>query len=197
MTVETLKIEGIHKKLFEFQKMHITLTKNMTNPFYKSRYTSLNKIQSEIFPILNSMNVFVFQVTDTNEEKPDVLVTTLLDFDDRSYIESRMTLIMQRKDEQAYGSSLTYKRRYALVTMLCLEQYDDDGNNTIYDVSKHKKEALKKELINIAKTGSHDKLDKLFDQMTKEEKDIIGIKNMGATKKFLDGLCEKAIKKIV
>ncbi len=112
----------IHKKLLEFQKKGITLVKVGDNPYFSSKYVPLNEVLSKVKGILNEMDIVILQLP---EEKG--LRTKLVDLEDGSEVECFMPYV-DATTPQKLGSNNTYNRRYSLVTLLCLEDADDDGN---------------------------------------------------------------------
>lgn len=113
---------AIHTKLLAFQKLGITLKKEGVNPHFGSSYVTLNEVLDKVKKPLNDVGILILQ----NPEK-DGLRTTLLDTEDDTKIESFMPYV-ETSTAQKIGSNNTYLRRYALVTMLGLEDEDDDGN---------------------------------------------------------------------
>ena len=112
----------IHTKLLQFQRLGITLKKDGVNPHFGSSYATLNEVLDKVKKPLNDMGILIQQ----NPEK-DGLRTILLDTEDETKIESFMPYV-ETSTAQKLGSNNTYVRRYALVTMLGLEDADDDGN---------------------------------------------------------------------
>jgi precorrin-6B methylase 2 len=112
----------IYKKLLEFQKLGITIKKGTVNPFFKSNYANLNEVLDKVTKPLNDLGVVIIQTVQL-----DGLKTILVDTEDDTLVESTIEFV-QKQDAQKLGSNITYNRRYALVTMLSLEDEDDDGN---------------------------------------------------------------------
>jgi hypothetical protein len=112
----------IYKKLLEFQKLGITIKKGSANPFFKSNYANLNEVLDKVTKPLNDMGIVIVPSVQI-----DGLHTVLWDTEDDTFIESVVEFV-QKADAQKLGSNITYNRRYALVTMLSLEDEDDDGN---------------------------------------------------------------------
>lgn len=112
----------INTKLLAFQKMNITLKKEGENPHFGSKYVTLNEVLDKVKGPLNTLGVLIIQ----NPELTG-LKTILLDTEDDSKVESFMPYV-ETSTAQKLGSNNTYLRRYALVTMLGLEDDDDDGN---------------------------------------------------------------------
>jgi hypothetical protein len=112
----------IYKKLLEFQKLGISIKKDKRNPHFKNEYASLNEVLDKVKGPLNELGIVIIQ---TPEERG--LETRILDTEDDSFIVSTVQFI-NATDMQKLGGAITYARRYALVSMLALEDEDDDGN---------------------------------------------------------------------
>lgn len=112
----------IYKKLLDFQKLGVTIKKGSTNPHYRSTYANLNEVLDKVKEPLNKLGIVIIQ-TPTEHG----LETRILDTEDDSFIVSTVPFI-NPTDMQKLGGAITYARRYALVTMLGLEDEDDDGN---------------------------------------------------------------------
>lgn len=121
----------IQKKLLDFQKEGVTIVKGAVNPHFKSSYANLNEVMEKVKPVLNKMGVVIIQTPEA-----DGLRTTLYDTEDDTSIESFLPFV-QMTDAQKLGSNLTYNRRYALVTMLSLEDQDDDGNKAVTPIKNN------------------------------------------------------------
>ena len=112
----------ITKKLLEFQKLNIKVTKDSDNPYFKSKYVNLNEVLDKVKKPLNDLGVVIIQLP---QEKG--LLTQLIDTEDDSKVECFMPYV-EATTAQKLGSNNTYNRRYSLVTLLGLEDVDDDGN---------------------------------------------------------------------
>ena len=113
---------SIYKKLLDFQKLGITIKKGERNPHFKNTYANLNEVLDKVTTPLNEMNVVIVQ---TPEQEG--LRTALIDTEDDTKVEGFLPFLGTAKPQDV-GSNLTYYRRYSLVTMLGLEDEDDDGN---------------------------------------------------------------------
>ena len=116
----------IYKKLLAFQKLGITIKKGEKNPHFKNTYANLNEVLGKVTKPLNDLGVVIIQAP-----TKDGLLTTLVDTEtegeELSQIQGFLPFV-DTANPQKIGSNLTYYRRYALVTMLGLEDEDDDGN---------------------------------------------------------------------
>lgn len=113
---------GIYKKLLEFQQLEISVEKDASNPFFKSKYTTLNEVLSKVREPLNKLGIVIIQCPDR-----DGLRTQLYDTTDDSSVECFMPYV-EATSAQKLGSNNTYNRRYSLITLLGLGDEDDDGN---------------------------------------------------------------------
>ena len=116
----------IYIKLLAFQKLGITIKKGEKNPHFKNTYANLNEVLGKVTKPLNDLGVVIIQAP-----TKDGLLTTLVDTETESEELSQIQGFLPFVDmanPQKIGSNLTYYRRYALVTMLGLEDADDDGN---------------------------------------------------------------------
>lgn len=116
---------AIHKKLLEFQKLGITVEKDAANPFFKSRYTSLNQVLEKVKKPLNELGIVI-----TQESHEEGIMTVLTDTEDDTSVSSYVPFVAAT-DMQKLGSAISYARRYALIALLCLEDSDDDGESAI------------------------------------------------------------------
>jgi hypothetical protein len=114
--------KNIYTKLLEFQKQNIVLPKDATNPHFKNSYSSINAVLEAVKKPLNDLGVVIIQ-------RPTIagLETVLYDAESGTSILGTLEFT-QKTDAQKMGSNITYNRRYSLITMLGLEDEDDDGN---------------------------------------------------------------------
>jgi hypothetical protein len=118
------KITTLTKAMFEFQGKVTSVKKNAMNGQFKKNYADLSSILETIYPILQECGLFV-----TQHPHEDVLITTVYHAESGEFMQSEQMLRMKdASSSHAYGSSLTYARRYALAGIFCLNQSDDDGN---------------------------------------------------------------------
>ncbi len=123
----------IYKKLLEFQKLGISIRKDKRNPHFKNDYASLNEVLDKVKTELNKMGVVIIQeptAFNNTGQNIQCLRTRLYDTEDETSIESH-TPFINPTDMQKLGGAITYARRYALVSMLALEDEDTDGENAV------------------------------------------------------------------
>lgn len=115
---------NIYTKLFAFQQEIQSLPKSAKNPFFKSDYVPLESIVTEANPILHKHGLGITFLND-NQCKVILRLYSL----QGDYLESSLELIPKELTPQGYGSSITYARRYLLMSVLNLVgEKEDDGN---------------------------------------------------------------------
>lgn len=115
-------IVKISTAILKAQKSMATAKKDADNPFFKSKYADLNAIREAVMPALNDNGISVLQTTDGE------MLNTVLLHESGEFISSSIRIVSKSdKDPQAYGSAISYARRYALQAMLCVGAEDDDG----------------------------------------------------------------------
>lgn len=104
--------------------------KGATNPFFKSKYADLNAVREAVLPTLNEHGITVLQPIVHYEGKN--FVKTVLLHESGESIES-LTEILYNKpnDAQAQGSGISYARRYALQSFVCVGADDDDAQQAV------------------------------------------------------------------
>jgi ERF superfamily protein len=127
----------IYEKLLKFQKLGITVEKDADNPFFKSKYTSLNQVLEKVKKPLNDTGVLIVQQP-TVIDGTSGLHTVLTDTEDSSNVESFIPFV-GATDMQKLGGAISYARRYALISMLGLEDEDKDGEDTVSHAKDNKK----------------------------------------------------------
>lgn len=104
--------------------------KDTANPFFKSKYADLASIWDACKDSLAENSLFVSQSTDIAETGP-VLITRVY-HSSGEHIESRTPIICSKdKDPQAFGSAMTYTRRYSLAAILGIITDDDDAEGAM------------------------------------------------------------------
>ena len=133
-----------YKDYAAFKKSIGVIQKEGTNPHFNSKFAELNTILEVIDNVIENKKEVIDDGID-NVIKPDdckfiAYLQTAFHKDDKNFlktqlihesgeiIEMDLELITTKKDPQMIGSSLTYMRRYGLMTILGLRAEDDDGN---------------------------------------------------------------------
>jgi len=112
----------IYTKLLEFQKQNITILKDGKNPHFKSTYCTLNEVLDKIKKPLNDLGiVIIFEPQETG------LKTILHDTENNQEVSGFMKYVDCGNAQKLLACN-TYFRRGTLVSLLGLEDEDDDGN---------------------------------------------------------------------
>ena len=121
---------SIHKKLFEAKKEIGKISKDITNPFYKSKYFDINALLEHVEPILQKHGLLLLQPINNNNVSTEIIEVELGE-DPNDYMVSSSLPLPNITDPQKLGSAITYYRRYTLQSLLGLQAEDDDANATV------------------------------------------------------------------
>lgn len=118
--------------LLALQQFHLEckpVVKDSNNPFFKSKYATLDSIQEHIRPILQKCGLVVSQPTEINEVGTFVR-TTVYHVASGESISSVFPVVTTKATAQEYGSAVSYAKRYSLSGLLniTIQDEDDDGN---------------------------------------------------------------------
>jgi len=113
---------SLREKLFNAKSEIGKISKDSTNPFFKSKYFDVNSLLEHVEPILNKHRLLLLQPIIAGSVK-----TEILDIDSDDIVECEIAL-PAITDPQKLGSCITYYRRYSLQSLLGLQAEDDDGN---------------------------------------------------------------------
>lgn len=115
----------ILKKIGKVRSKLGKISKDANNPFFKSKYVTLEKIQEILDPICEEVGLYYSQ-------PPTIegLETILYDMDGNSMTRVYPLNLTSYKS-QDLGSAITYARRYFLVGIfsIIITNEDDDGNS--------------------------------------------------------------------
>ena len=123
-------------KLLKLQQKVGSISKDETNPFYKSKYFDINGLLKELKPILNEIGIVITQPL-TVKDGVNILQTKVTDGESGKILEMSEIILPNNLDPQKMGSAITYYRRYSLQSMLLLQSEDDDGNLTKQQSDKY------------------------------------------------------------
>jgi hypothetical protein len=113
-------------KILKIQTEIGKLSKDKSNPFFKSSYFDVNQIIEQLLPLLEKHELTVIQPLTTIGDSLTGLATIVMDGDKE--ICHSIVPLPQNSDPQKMGSAITYYRRYALQSLFLLQAQDDDGN---------------------------------------------------------------------
>ena len=122
------KKKTLAEAMLDFRVNVDSVTKDSTNPFFNSGYTSYNAVRETINPTLDMLGIVVIQAP-MILEGIDVLNTKVyMAHNPSDFICSNIRLLMPKSDMQQLGGAITYAKRYSLVSLFGLSEEDDDGN---------------------------------------------------------------------
>ena len=103
--------------------------KDSSNPFFKSKYADLASCWEACRAALSENNLAVIQTVRVNSDAgaPCVLVTTMLAHASGQWVRDTLSLFPKDTGPQAFGSCITYGRRYGMTAIIGLAQVDDDA----------------------------------------------------------------------
>lgn len=132
--------------------------KNKENPYFKSKYADLSAVIDACRKILAKNDLSFVQTTEQLNDGKLVLVTRLM-HKSGQWIKS-FTPIPGYSKPQELGSSITYLRRYSLVSILGISADDDDDGNSAksYDDESNTTPINKKQAqeLDLLLNGNHD-----------------------------------------
>lgn len=115
-------MKAIYKKLAALKKEVGVISKDETNPFFKSKYFDINGLIEHLEPLLDKNGLLLLQPIINNK-----VSTQIVDVESGEMLESVLDFNL-KDDPQKVGSEITYYRRYTLQSLLGLRAEDDDGN---------------------------------------------------------------------
>jgi hypothetical protein len=110
---------------------------------------------------LNNEGISVLQPVQSGPT--DDFVETILLHESGEFITSEMKLILTKQDMQAYGSAVSYARRYSLQSLVFIPAEDDDGEKSMSRTNQFKDRS---------KANPESRNDTLTEEQKKEMKDI-------------------------
>jgi hypothetical protein len=107
----------------------LKLAKDASNPHYKSKYITLERLMSEALPALNARGL-IWTTLPVDRPGGPVLHYKLIHVETGESIEGEMPLMLDKQNPQGLGSAITYSRRQSLMAIIGLTApgEDDDAN---------------------------------------------------------------------
>ena len=123
-------MENLAKALVKAQLEMITPKKGSVNPFFKNKYADLNDVLAAVVPALNNNGIVLLQPLINIDGKN--FVKTVLMHESGEMFESLAEIFCKNiNDAQAYGSGVTYARRYSLSSICGIGSEDDDAQKAV------------------------------------------------------------------
>lgn len=125
------QISNLAAAILEAQKDIGAALKSSKNPYFKSKYADLTVVIDAVKEPLNKHGIAFLQAVDANGEGSPVIDTILL-HSSGQYLSTRTPVFCSKpNDPQAFGSGVTYSKRYALQAILGLPTEDDDAERAM------------------------------------------------------------------
>ena len=123
------KITNLATAMLKVQKQLRPALRDSYNGFTQSKYATLNSVMDACSEALINAGIWVTQYPVPVEDDGKLgLVTKLVHAESGEWHKSLISMPLTKVDPQAYGSALTYARRYGLSSMIGLVTEDDDAN---------------------------------------------------------------------
>ena len=113
---------NIYSKLAAVKKEIGAISKDSTNPFFKSKYFDINGLLKHVEPLLDKNGLLLLQPILEGS-----VCSQIIDVENGDKVESSLAL-PQISDPQKIGSCVSYYRRYTLQSLIGLQSIDDDAN---------------------------------------------------------------------
>lgn len=134
-------ITNIAGALLKAQKSIGLAIKNEKNPYFKSSYADLKAVIDAVKEPLNENNITFLQAVNMKDGSEMPVVETILLHESGQFISSVSPVFCAKpNDPQAFGSGVTYTKRYALQALLGLPTSDDDAEGAM---DRNKKKDVK------------------------------------------------------
>jgi hypothetical protein len=141
------EIGEIAKALSKAQSECHAATKDKNNPFFKSRYATLEEIIAVLKKPLADNGLSITQFTDFEENS--TWLETQISHSSGQWMRGRYLLNPTDNKPQTTGSAITYAKRYALQAAMLVPSEDDDGNAAQAAPQKQEPKPAKKEKASV------------------------------------------------
>lgn len=118
-------ITKIAPALLTAQRAITVAVKDAKNPHFKSTYADLTSVMAAVKGPLNAAGIAFLQ--SVGNDAAGVTVTTRLLHESGEWMDATIYLPVPQSTAQAYGSAITYGKRYGLQSLLGVPSDDDDG----------------------------------------------------------------------
>ena len=120
-------MSAIAAAFVQAQRNFAPALKKADNPYFGSKYADLAVCIEAVIDALHDNGIALIQHTDQSEK--GVLVSTVFLHESGERMETGSIFVpASQNSPQAFGSALTYARRYSLMTACGIAPEDDDGN---------------------------------------------------------------------
>lgn len=123
-------MKEIATALVKAQLEMVAPKKGSVNPFFKNKYADLNDVLSAVVPALNNNGIVLLQPL-VNIEGKNYVKTVLMHESGETFESLAEIFCNKQNDAQAYGSGISYARRYSLSSICGIGSADDDGQKAV------------------------------------------------------------------
>lgn len=113
--------------LFAFQQAVAPIKKDQVNDHLHTKYTDLTGVWAAIREPLKLHELLIIQ-ENVPYSRGAMVTTTVVHMPSKEWRASTVYIPARKADAQAFGSAISYARRYGLMTVLSLLTTDDDGH---------------------------------------------------------------------
>ena len=121
-TMSSDETAGVMRAIGKVQATVRTVKKDGKNPFFKSKYATIESVLDSLMGATADAGLVVTQWPDG-----DALTTIVCHTLSGEFVRTTIVIAPKEPGPQAHGGALTYMRRYSLVAIFMLAQEDDDG----------------------------------------------------------------------
>jgi hypothetical protein len=120
-------MSAIAAAFVQAQRNFAPALKKADNPYFGTKYADLAVCIEAVIDALHANGIALVQHTDQSEK--GVIVSTVFLHESGEHMETGSIFVpAPQNSPQAFGSALTYARRYSLMTACGIAPEDDDGN---------------------------------------------------------------------
>jgi hypothetical protein len=123
-------MKNIATALVKAQLEMIAPKKGSVNPFFKNKYADLNDVLAAVVPALNNNGIVLLQPL-VNIDGKNFVKTVLMHESGETFESLAEIFCKNTNDAQAYGSGVTYARRYSLSSICGIGSEDDDAQKAV------------------------------------------------------------------
>lgn len=117
----------VHAAFVQAQRNFAPALKKADNPYFGSKYADLAVCIEAVIDALHDNGIALTQLTKISEK--GVIVSTVFLHESGDHFDAGEIFVPANQNTpQAFGSALTYARRYSLMTACGIAPEDDDGN---------------------------------------------------------------------
>lgn len=136
-------MKNIATALVKAQLEMVAPKKGSVNPFFKNKYADLNDVLSAVVPALNNNGIVLLQPL-VNIDGKNFVKTVLMHESGETFESLAEIFCAKQNDAQAYGSGISYARRYSLSSICGIGSEDDDAQKAVQPKPQATAEVLKK-----------------------------------------------------